>query len=170
MRGTGCVRDVATLTEDRQRIGLLIQERQKKQTETEKALETERQKSLVLARQVDNLKDLIGKVGAGHSTPPAGPPGRRRAPPRPRTTASTLAALNDPGRLAPAVAFASARGRLPIPVNGVRIQGIWGFRQPRRHGKGHFHRNPGRRPGHGAVRWLGGLCRTFPQLWPSLDT
>ncbi|MFL5072533.1 MAG: murein hydrolase activator EnvC family protein, partial [Xanthobacteraceae bacterium] len=33
-----------------------------------------------------------------------------------------LAALQDPGRLAPAVAFASARGQLPLPVNGVRIK------------------------------------------------
>ena len=58
------VRDVAALTVDR-RIGLLIQERQNKQTETERVLEAERQKSLVLARQVDNLKDLIGKVEQG---------------------------------------------------------------------------------------------------------
>ena len=56
------VRDVAALTVERQRIALLIQERQNKQTETERVLEAERQKSLLLARQVDNLKDLIGKV------------------------------------------------------------------------------------------------------------
>ena len=37
------VRDLATLTEDRQRIGLLIQERQNKQTETEKVLDAEQQ-------------------------------------------------------------------------------------------------------------------------------
>jgi septal ring factor EnvC (AmiA/AmiB activator) len=33
-----------------------------------------------------------------------------------------LAALHDPGRLAPALAFAAAKGRLPLPVNGVRIK------------------------------------------------
>src|SRR4029077_14796735 len=33
-----------------------------------------------------------------------------------------LAALNDPGRLTPAITFASARGRLPLPVNGARIK------------------------------------------------
>src|SRR5205823_9762967 len=33
-----------------------------------------------------------------------------------------LAALKDPGRLSPAIAFASARGALPLPVNGVRIR------------------------------------------------
>ena len=74
------VRDVAALTEERQRIGLLIEERQKKQAETEKALEAERQKSLVLARQVDNLKDLIGKVEQGlDSAEPRRAVGRTRA-------------------------------------------------------------------------------------------
>jgi septal ring factor EnvC (AmiA/AmiB activator) len=33
-----------------------------------------------------------------------------------------LAALNDPGRLAPAIAFAAAKGKLPLPVNGARIK------------------------------------------------
>src|SRR5262249_7121121 len=33
-----------------------------------------------------------------------------------------LAALKDPGRLSPAIAFASAKGMLPLPVNGVRIR------------------------------------------------
>src|ERR1700732_5268188 len=33
-----------------------------------------------------------------------------------------FAALGDPGRLAPAIAFATAKGRLPLPVNGARIK------------------------------------------------
>ena len=33
-----------------------------------------------------------------------------------------LAALKDPGRLAPAIAFARAKRMLPLPVNGVRIR------------------------------------------------
>ena len=72
-------RDVAALTEERQRIALLIEERQKKQAETEKALEAERQQAVALARQVDNLKDLIGKVEQGlDSASPRGPRGRPR--------------------------------------------------------------------------------------------
>jgi septal ring factor EnvC (AmiA/AmiB activator) len=34
----------------------------------------------------------------------------------------SLAALNDPGRLSPAVAFASAKGTLPLPIGGIRIR------------------------------------------------
>ncbi len=115
------VRDVATLTVDRQRISLLIQERQKKQTETEKVLEGERQKSLVLARQVDNLKDLIGKVEQGLDSASRAARSAERAA-ETKDNRIDLAALNDPGRLTPAVAFASARGRLPFPVNGTRIR------------------------------------------------
>jgi septal ring factor EnvC (AmiA/AmiB activator) len=115
------VRDVASLTVDRQRIALLMQERQKRQTETERVLESERQKSLVLARQVDNLKDLIGKVEqALDSASRAARSAERSA--EAKDNRIDLAALNDPGRLTPAVAFASARGRLPFPVNGARIK------------------------------------------------
>ena len=117
------VRDVASLTEERQRIGLLIEERQKKQAETEKALEAERQKALALARQVDNLKDLIGKVEQGlDSASRAARSAERAAEDKAKDNRIDLAALNDPGRLAPAVAFAAARGHLPLPVNGVRIR------------------------------------------------
>ena len=41
-------------------------------------------------------------------------------------TRPDLAALSDPGRLAPAVAFADMHGRLPLPVNGSRIREFGG--------------------------------------------
>lgn len=121
-------RDAGALNEERQRLSLLIDERQKKQADTEKALDTERQKSIVLARQVDNLKDLIGKVeqsldAANRAARQAEEAAKEQAKEAARTGDRTdLAALRDPGRLAPAVAFASARGQLPLPVNGVRIK------------------------------------------------
>ena len=121
-------RDAASLGEDRQRISLLIDERQKKQADTEKALESEWQKSIALAGRVDNLKDLIGKVeqsldAANRAARQAEEAAREQAKEAARTGDRTdLAALRDPGRLAPAVAFASARGQLPLPVNGTRIK------------------------------------------------
>ena len=164
-------RDLAALTEERQRISLLVEERQKKQAETEKALEAERQKAVALARQVDNLKDLIGKVE--QSLDSAARAARRpTAAPRTKPTATAgadLAALQDPGRLAPAVAFASARGLLATSGQRRPDSGIRGPGRPRRHRKGHFDRHPGRRPGHRALRRLGGLCRTVPHLRPTLD-
>jgi septal ring factor EnvC (AmiA/AmiB activator) len=121
-------RDVGALNEERQRLSLLVDERQKQQAETEKALDAERQKSIALARQVDNLKDLIGKVeqsldAANRAARQAEEAAKEQANEAARTGDRTdLAALKDPGRLAPAVAFASARGHLPLPVNGTRIK------------------------------------------------
>ena len=116
-------RDVAALGEERQRIAMLVVERQKKQTDTEKALETERQWAIALARQVDNLKDLIGKAEQGlDSVSRTARSADRSAEDKSKDDRVDLAALRDPGRLAPAVAFATAHGLLPLPVNGARIR------------------------------------------------
>lgn len=116
-------RDVAALDDERARLTLLIENRQKKQAETEKAIENEKQKAASLARQVDNLKDLIGKLELGlDSATRAARTAARAAEDKARDSRIDLAALNDPGRLTPAVAFASTRGHLRLPVNGVRIR------------------------------------------------
>jgi murein hydrolase activator len=110
-------RDVAAFSADQQRMTLLVQERQKKQAEAEKALDAQRQRTALLARQADNLKDLIGKL----ERDAAGQPGGEKPSNAPEGKPN-FAALKDPGRLAPAIAFASAKGALPLPVNGVRIR------------------------------------------------
>ena len=47
---------------------MLIDERQKKQATAEQALASEQQHATDLARQVDNLKDLIAKLEQGLDT------------------------------------------------------------------------------------------------------
>ncbi len=94
--------EIASLDKERTRMAALIAERQKQQAEREKALAAERNHAAELAHQVDNLKDLIGKLEA---RPRPGNP--RRARGRPQRFAPALSAFRDPGRLAPAVAFAS---------------------------------------------------------------
>ena len=54
--------EIASLENERTRMAALIAERQKQQAEREKALAAERAKAGELAAQVDNLKDLIGKL------------------------------------------------------------------------------------------------------------
>jgi murein hydrolase activator len=104
-------RDLAALSEERQRMSLLIEERQRKQAEAEKALETERQRAIALARQADSLKDLITKLEQD-----AALSARAAAPVPPQD------GVQNTGRLTPAVAFASAKGALPLPINGVKIR------------------------------------------------
>jgi septal ring factor EnvC (AmiA/AmiB activator) len=109
--------EVASLGKERARMTALIDERQKQQAAHEKALDVERARASELARQADNLKDLIAKLEQGLS--PATRAAREAARGDIRPALSTL---RDPGRLAPAVAFASLRGQVPIPVNGVKLK------------------------------------------------
>jgi septal ring factor EnvC (AmiA/AmiB activator) len=107
----------AALEQERKRTAALVSERRKQQAEREKALEGERTRAGDLAKQVDNLKDLIAKLEQGLDPAIRAAREAARSDSRP-----ALSAFRDPGRLAPAVAFASLRGHVPIPVNGVKIK------------------------------------------------
>jgi murein hydrolase activator len=111
--------DLAALSQDRQRMTLLVEERQKRQTDTERALQAERERAAELARTADSLKDLIAKLEQDGAAQARGTETAGRAA---KDGRASLAALKDPGRLAPAIAFAAAKGVLPLPVNGVRIR------------------------------------------------
>ncbi|MBI4275881.1 MAG: peptidoglycan DD-metalloendopeptidase family protein [Rhizobiales bacterium] len=117
-------RDLATLSEDTRRMTLLVEHRQKRQVETEKAMEAERQNAFALARQAENLKDLIATLekGLDSANRAARAAARAAESAKPSSGRPNLAALNDPGRLVPAVAFASAKGLLPLPVTGIKIR------------------------------------------------
>jgi murein hydrolase activator len=114
-------RDLDQLGREQLRLSVLIDERQKKQSLSEQALEAERARAADLARQVDSLKDLIAKLESNLD------PAARAAHAQARSieqdaTRPDLAALKDPGRLTPSVAFAETRGHLRLPVNGVKIR------------------------------------------------
>jgi murein hydrolase activator len=118
-------KDLDVLGREQLRMSMMIDERQKKQAVAEQALDAEHKRADDLAHQVDTIKDLIAKLEAGLD------PATRAA----RTanhgieqdaTKPSLAALSDPGRLSPAIAFADTRGRLQLPVNGVRIREFGG--------------------------------------------
>ncbi len=112
-------RDLAALADDRQRLTLLVEGRQKRQTQAESELEAERQRAAALAKQADNLKDLIAKLEQSLDNEARAARSAARAalekPPAPGY-------LQDAGRLGPAVTFSAARGLLPLPVNGVKIR------------------------------------------------
>jgi septal ring factor EnvC (AmiA/AmiB activator) len=109
--------EVASLDGERARVAALVEERQKQLAEREKALDAERARAGNLARDVDNLKDLIAKLEQGLD------PATREAREAARSDSRpALSAFRDPGRLAPAVAFTSLRGQVPIPVNGVKLK------------------------------------------------
>src|SRR5262249_50233371 len=54
--------DMLALADERQRLSAFVEERQKRQTEAERELGNERQRAAQLARQADNLNQLIVKL------------------------------------------------------------------------------------------------------------
>ena len=118
-------KDVEVLGREQLRMTLLIEQRQKKQAIAEQALDAEHLHAADLAHQVDTIKDLIAKLEADLD------PATRAKRDSARSIESdaikpNLAALGDPGRLSPAVAFADMRGHLRLPVNGTRIRDFGG--------------------------------------------
>ena len=109
-------KQLASLGDERTRMSALVGERQKQEAEREKALAAERTRAADLAKQAGTLKDLIAKLEQGLDPATRAAREAARGEPRPLST------LKDPGRMAPAVAFASLRGRVPIPVNGVKLK------------------------------------------------
>jgi septal ring factor EnvC (AmiA/AmiB activator) len=117
-------RDLFVLADERQRLSLFIDERQKRQVEAEQALSAERQRAAQLGRQAENLNQLIVKLEQGLDTAARAARAAARAGEdrKPLAARPDLAALRDPGRLTPAIAFAAAKGTLPLPVKGARIK------------------------------------------------
>jgi len=109
--------EVASLGDERARMAVLVEERQKQEAERQKALDAERVRANELAQKAASLKDLIAQLeqGLDRATREAREAARRADQP-------AMTALRDPGRLAPAVTFASLRGHIPIPVNGIKIR------------------------------------------------
>ncbi|MDR3470065.1 MAG: peptidoglycan DD-metalloendopeptidase family protein [Xanthobacteraceae bacterium] len=119
--------DREKLTTDRTTLAALVDERQKQQSAAEKDLDAERSRAVALARQVESLQDLIGKMERDLKSARAAAAAAAAAPPPPAEgkaaeAKTDLATLKDPGRLSPAVAFASARGLFAFPVNGAKIR------------------------------------------------
>ena len=120
----GLEKSRASLADDIAQLTALTEQRQKQQAEVEKALTAERERAAQLARRSEDLQELVAKLEQElDRTTRAARLAARSGEEKKATDARTgLAALKDPGRLAPAIAFARAKGTLPLPVNGVRIR------------------------------------------------
>jgi septal ring factor EnvC (AmiA/AmiB activator) len=117
-------RDLKMIADEGLRLTMLTEQRQKQLQDVEKNLAAEHQRAGQIGRDADNLKDLIGGLernlnGTIRATRVAARANDEKKALDIRTDA---AAVKDLGRLAPAIAFASAKKRLPLPVNGVKIR------------------------------------------------
>jgi septal ring factor EnvC (AmiA/AmiB activator) len=115
------------LREDQTRLAALVDERQRKQSAIEKDMEAEGARAVALSRQVDSLQGLIGKMEQDlKSAAKAAAAASQQGTPATLNGKPNLGGLKDPARLSPAIAFASAKGLLALPVNGVKIREFGG--------------------------------------------
>jgi septal ring factor EnvC (AmiA/AmiB activator) len=116
------------LKDDQTRLAALIDERQRQQSSIEKDMAAESARAITLSKQVDTLQGLIAKMeqDSKAAAKAAATASLQGAPPANPNGKPNLAALKDPSRLSPAIAFASAKGLFALPVNGTRIREFGG--------------------------------------------
>lgn len=119
-------REMATLQAERVRLDALAAARQQEEAASEQTLTQEKLRALGLARQADTLEQLIGRMETEiASAIRAADAARTSIVTRNAATGerrSQMAALAAAGRIAPALSFEQARGRLVLPVLGVRLR------------------------------------------------
>jgi murein hydrolase activator len=112
---------------DQTRLAALIDERQRQQASKEKDMEAEGARAIVLSRQVDDLQGLISTMEQDvRSAAKAAVSASLQGVPATANGKLDLAALKNPNRKSPAIAFASAKGLFALPVNGGKIRDFGG--------------------------------------------
>ncbi len=121
---TGLADEKKRLDDARIRIAALVETRQSMLSERERELTAEEKRAAELGREVRDLESLIARMEAEVAPVKAAAEAAAAAqsPAAPTSPSTQLAALGDPGRLAPAVTFASAKGLLPLPVTGPQLK------------------------------------------------
>jgi septal ring factor EnvC (AmiA/AmiB activator) len=111
------------LNTDRIQLAALVDERQNQQSTVEMDMEAEQLRASTLSQQVETLQDLIAHMERDlRTSAKAAAAATLQGAPATINGKPNLAALNDPGRLSPAVAFAVARGLFTLPVNGTKLR------------------------------------------------
>ena len=112
-----------SLKGDQTRLAALIDERQRQQASIERDMEAEGARAIAFSRQVDSLQGLIAKMEQDvRSAAKAAAAANQQS----GSGKTDPAALKNPSRTSPAIAFASAKGLFKLPVNGTKIRDFGG--------------------------------------------
>jgi septal ring factor EnvC (AmiA/AmiB activator) len=126
-------REIAGTREERQRLSMLTDARQQALSTAEHDLDAEHQRTRDLSRKATSIRDLIASVEGDLANQRAADDAAKAEAARKQADAAKneskirVAGLagspfNDVARLAPAIAFADAKGLLPLPVGGSLIK------------------------------------------------
>jgi murein hydrolase activator len=125
----GLAQQVADLGEQRQKLAALIDVRQAALGVAEQALAAERDRAANLAGQASSLKQLIARMEVELAGAKQAADAARKADEARKTAEAetgnqklNVSPFSDPGRLAPAMAFADTKGLLPMPVSGTIVR------------------------------------------------
>lgn len=120
---------------DQTRLTALVDERQRQQSSREKDLDAENSRAITLSKQVGDLQGLIAKMeqdlqSAAKAAEKAAEAAKQAEAKEAKAAAANAkpgpATFKDRSRTSPAILFASARGLLPLPVNGNKIRDFGG--------------------------------------------
>jgi septal ring factor EnvC (AmiA/AmiB activator) len=126
-------RELAGRRDERQRLALLVEARQQAVSAAEHGLDAQHEKVRDLSRKATSLRDLIASVESDLANQRAADDAakaeavRKQADAGKNEAKARVAGLpsspfSDVARLAPAIAFADAKGLLPLPVGGSLIK------------------------------------------------
>ncbi|MCG2630011.1 peptidoglycan DD-metalloendopeptidase family protein [Bradyrhizobium sp. WYCCWR 13023] len=134
--------DRDNIRSDQTRLAALVDERQRQQASREKDLDAENSRAITLSKQVGDLQGLIAKMEqdlqsaakAAEKAAEAAKQAEAKEAKEAKAAAANAAANAKPGpaifkdrsRTSPAILFASAKGLLPLPVNGNKIRDFGG--------------------------------------------
>lgn len=116
-------REMEAIVEERQRLMALIEARQARLSGAEQETTEETNQAAALAKQATDLKGLISRLESDLGAAQRNSEAARKAGEDLKNAKEQLAALafRDPARLEPKIAFADARGQLPLPVGGKEV-------------------------------------------------
>lgn len=115
--------DATRLAEEKSRLELLLAAKKQERKKSAGALEDEKRRAEELADKAKSLKGLIASLESEiESAREAAEASRRADALAKEHRRRSEDPFADPGRLAPAVAFADTRGQLPLPVVGEMVR------------------------------------------------
>jgi septal ring factor EnvC (AmiA/AmiB activator) len=126
----GLAQEATSLKGEHERLAALIDARQKALSTAEQTLGAERDRAQDLAKQAASLKDLIARMESEDAAAARAAEAARAADEARKKTAELEpgkqklegSPFKDPSRLTPAIAFADAKGMLPLPAAGNPIK------------------------------------------------
>ncbi|MBG6199768.1 MAG: peptidoglycan DD-metalloendopeptidase family protein [Roseibium album] len=117
--------DAMRLAEEKSRLELLLSAKKQEHLKSVEVLKEEKERAAELAEQAGSLQELIANLEVEiESARDAAEKSRQASLTAKRNASRNFDPFADPGRIAPAIAFDDAKGRLPQPVAGTMLKGF----------------------------------------------